>query len=163
MMRNFKKLVAVVAAIGVLGTAGAAFAATSKTPAEIVAGITGKTAEDVTKGRAAGETYCAIASDAGKLDEFKTQMLEQKKVVLDQRVKEGTITQQQADEAYNAIKNNQINCDETGKMGIGMKAGAGFGAGSCGMNNSQGQGNAQGKGMGKGMGGAMGSGRNSTK
>lgn len=139
-MKNFKKLIAAVAVIGVLGTAGVAFAATAKTPAEIVAGLAGKTVESVTKERVAGKTYGTIAKDAGKLDEFKTQMLEQKKSVLDQRVKDGTLTQQQADETYNAIKNNQATCNGTGSTGMGRKAGAGFGAGNCGMGNGQGRG-----------------------
>lgn len=135
-MKNFKKLIAAVAVIGVLGTAGVAFAATAKTPAEIVAGLAGKTVESVTKERVAGKTYGTIAKDAGKLDEFKTQMLGQKKSVLDQRVKDGTLTQQQADETYNAIKNNQATCNGTGSTGMGRKAGAG----NCGMGNGQGRG-----------------------
>ena len=111
-MKKMKKLIAVIAAVGVLGTAGAAYAATVKTPA--------------------GETYGAIAKDAGKLDEFKAQMLEQKKIVLDQRVKDGTLTQQQADEIYNTIKDNQATCNGTGNAQIGKKFGAGRGQGMMG-------------------------------
>lgn len=144
-MRNMKKLIAVIAVVGVLGTAGAAFAATAKTPAEIAAGLTGKTVEELYKERAAGKTYGTIANDAGKLDEFKAQMLEQKKAVLDQRVKEGTLTQQQADEIYNAMKNNQATCNGTGNAQLGKKYGAGFGSGA-------GRGPGMGKGMGRGAG-----------
>lgn len=144
-MKNMKKLIAVVAVVGVLGTSGAAFAATAKTPAEIAAGLTGKTVEELYKERAAGKTYGTIAKDAGKLDEFKAQMLEQKKAVLDQRVKDGTLTQQQADEIYNAIKNNQAACDGAGNAQLGKKYGAGFGSGA-------GRGQGIGKGMGRGAG-----------
>lgn len=153
-MKSFKKLLAVVTVVGIMGAAGAAYAATAKNPAEITAGLTGKTVEDLYQERSAGKTYGTIANEAGKLDEFKTQMLEQKKAILDQRVKDGKLTQAQADEIYNAIKNNQVNCDATGSAGIGRKYGAGFGQGS-------GMGNAQGTGRGAGMrnGGGMGAGR----
>ncbi|MDF2522785.1 MAG: hypothetical protein K0R31_426 [Clostridiales bacterium] len=146
-MKSFKKLAAIITAIGVLGTAGVAFAATALTPAEIAAGLTGKTVEDVTKERAAGKTYGSIANDAGKLDDFQNQMLKQKKAVLDQRVADGTLTQERADQIYKTIESNQALCDGTGTAGIGRKNGAGFGAGSC-----VGQGNGMGRGMGNGFG-----------
>lgn len=156
-MKNFKKLLAVVAVVGVLGTTGIVYAATeAKTPAEVVSGLTGKTVEDVTKERAEGKTYGTIANEADKLDEFKTQMLEQKKAILDQRVKDGTLTQAQADEIYNQIKENQATCDGTGSARIGRGAEAGFGQGSCGGlgmgSGAQGQGRGQGRGMGFGRG-----------
>ena len=144
-MKNMKKLIAVIAAVGVLGSAGAAFAATAKTPAETAAGLTGKTVEELYEERAAGKTYGTIAKEAGKLDEFKEQMLEQKKAILDQRVKDGTITKQQADEIYSTMKNNQANCDGSGNAQLGKKYGAGFGS-------SSGRGQGMGKGMGRGAG-----------
>jgi hypothetical protein len=72
----------------------------------------------------------------------KTQMLEQKKAVLDQRVKDGKLTQEKADEIYNAIKSNQATCDGTGSAQIGKKYGVGFGMGQGagkGMGKCQGQ------------------------
>lgn len=146
-MKNLKKLVAVVAVVGILGAAGAAYAA-AKTPADIVSGLTGKSVEDVTKERVAGKPYGTIANDAGKLDEFKTQMLEERKAVLDQRVKDGTLTQKQADEIYNAMKSNQSTCIGNGNAGIGKRNGAGFGGGVCGMGNGQGRGAGMGAGRG---------------
>lgn len=144
-MKNMKKIIAVIAAVGVLGTAGVAYATATKTPAEIAAALAGKTVEEVNKDRAAGETYGTIVNEAGKLDEFKEQMLEQKKLILDQRVKDGTLTQQQADDIYNAIKDNQATCDGTGNAQIGRKYGAGFGSGA-------GKGQGMGRGMGRGTG-----------
>ncbi len=147
-MKNMKKLIAVIAVIGILGTAGMVYAATVQTPAEIAAALTGKSVEAVNEDRAAGKTYGTIANDAGKLDEFKAQMLEQKKAILDQRVKDGTLTQQQADEIYNAIKENQATCDGTGNAQAGKKYGLGLGKGT-----------GQGQGMGRGMGRGAGMGR----
>lgn len=150
-MKNLKKFIAVIAAVGVMGVAGAAFAATIKTPAEIVSDLTGKTVEDLYAERSDGKTFGAIAAEAGKLDEFKTQMLEQKKAVLDQRVAEGSLTQEQADQIYNNIKTNQAACAGTGTAGIGQKYGAGFGQG-CGL----GRGINRGQGAGIGAGGGLG-------
>lgn len=151
-MKSLKKLVAVVAMVGVLGSAAVVFAATVKSPAEIAAGLTGKSVEEVNKDRAAGKTYGTIAKDAGKLDQFKAQMLEQKKALLDQRVKDGTLTKERADEIYNAIKANQAVCDGTGNAKIGRQKGAGFGSGGCGLGTGEGRGQGQGKGGRMGMG-----------
>jgi hypothetical protein len=147
-MKNMKKMVLLAAAVGIMGSAGAVYAATAKTPADIASALTGKTVEDVVKEKAAGKTYGTIAKDAGKLEEFKVQMLEQKKLMLDQKVKDGVMTQEQADTIYNNIKDNQANCDGTGNSEIGKKCGAGFGKG---MGNGTGNGMKNGKGMGRGM------------
>lgn len=148
-MKSIRKYIAIIVAVGVLGVAGAVYAAELKTPADLVSSLTGKSVSDLNKEREAGKTYGTIAKEAGKLDEFKTQMLEQKKAILDERVKDGRLTQTQADEVYNAIKNNQTTCDGTGSAGIGRKGGARFGQGN-GMGKGAGMGN--GCGMGKGMG-----------
>ncbi|AHF08735.1 DUF2680 domain-containing protein [Dehalobacter restrictus] len=152
-MKNVKKLIALVTVVGVLGVSGAAYAADIKTPAELAAALTGKSLTEVTQERAEGKTYGAIALEAGKLDEFKDQMLEQKKAVLDQRVKDGTLTQQQADQILTRIENNQAVCDGTGSAGIGRGAGAGFGQGKgMGSGRGSGTGSCNGSGFGGGMG-----------
>ncbi len=141
-MKNFKRIIAITASVFIIGAAGKVYAADIKTPAEIVAALTEKSVTDVNQERAEGKTYGAIAWEAGKLDEFKTQMLEQNKAVLEQRVKNGEITQEQADSIYNTIKNNQANCIADGSSMLGGKYGMGFGRG-CGS--------WRGKGMGCGM------------
>jgi len=148
-MKLKTKLIALVATLGVLGVAGTAYAAELKAPADIVAGLTGKTVEEVSAERASGKTYGTIADEAGKLDPFKQEMLEQKKAVLDQRVKEGNLTQEQADALYSAIEKNQTTCDGIGNAQFGMGCGAGFGNG---MMNGQGKGQGFGRGMGCGAG-----------
>lgn len=142
-MKGFKKFVMAFTVLAVIGAGSAVYASAAMTPAEIAAGLTGKSVEALNQERAAGKTYGTIAKDAGKLEEFKSQMLEQKKLILDQRVAEGRFTQERADAIYNSIKTNQANCDGTGNAKIGKNAGAGFG---------QGQGNGMGKGLGKGIG-----------
>lgn len=150
-MKNIKKVIAVVVSVCVIGAAGMAYAAEIKTPADIAAALTGKSVTDVNKERATGQTYGTIANEAGKLEEFQVQMLEQRKAILDQRVKDGEITQQQADEIYNAIKNNQATCDGTGNAKLGKQFGMGRG-------NGQGSGNGQGMRRGAGMGNGRGNG-----
>ena len=148
-MKNLKRFAAVAVVVTVLTTAGVALAAEFKTPAEIVSGLTGKSVESLNTERAEGKTYGTIAKESDKLDEFKAQMLEQKKAILDQNVEDGKLTQEEADEIYNSIKENAASCDGSGSQMIGRKSGAGFGNGA-------------GCGTGKQVGGRMGMGRNST-
>ncbi|MCX7709465.1 MAG: YckD family protein [Clostridia bacterium] len=148
-MKNVKKFVAVLSIVGVLGTAGAVYALEIKTPADVVAGLTGKSITEVNNERTSGKTYGTIAKEANKLDEFKAQMLEQKKAILDQRVKDGTLTQEQADAIYKRIKDNQALCDGTGNEGTGRGCGAGFGNGK-GMGRGLGSGSCTGLGAGNG-------------
>ena len=145
-MKKFKKIAAAGAAVLTVGVmAVTAFAASDyKTPAEIVAGLTGKSVESVTAEKTeSGKTYGTIANDAGKLEEFKSKILENKKAVLDERVAEGQITREKADAILAAIEQNQQNCDGKGSGACGMGQGLGFGAGrGAGKGNSQCAGNA---------------------
>jgi len=139
-MKNLKKMLVVAIVVGLMGAAGAAYAAAAaKTTAEIVSDLTGKTTSELYQERSAGKTYGAIANEAGQLEQFKAQMLEQKKIILDQRVSEGRLTQEQADNIYKTIQSRQANCDGTGNAGMCGNYGAGFGKG-------------QGMGLGNGMG-----------
>lgn len=158
-MMGLKKVAAVVSIAGLLGAGGVAYAATL-TPADIAASLTGKTVDELRVERAAGKTYGTIAKEAGKFDEFKAQMMEQKKAVLEQRVQEGQITQEKADQIITAIEENQATCDGDGQAAIGQKQGAGFGRGNGmgagkGMRKGNGlgygDGYAHGRGMGRGM------------
>jgi hypothetical protein len=147
-MKNIKKIVVYLAVIGVLSTSVVFGVVATRTPADIAAELTGKTVEEVTESRNSGKTYGTIAGEAGKLEEFKTQTLKQKKQVLDQRVKDGDLTQVAADKIYNSIVANQEICDGTGSAGIGKMNGAGFGKGN-------GQGMVRGQGNGAGCGASM--------
>lgn len=129
-MKKFRKLAAIIAAIVVITAVGAVFAAEFKTPAEIVSGLTGKSIESLDAERAEGNTYGSIAAENGKLDEFKAQMLEQKKAILDQRVADGKLTREKADEIYNTLKEKIASCDGTGTPGMGREAKEGMRAGA---------------------------------
>lgn len=74
---------------------------------------------------------------AEQFQDYKDEILANKKAILDQRVKDGILTQEEADEILDAIENNQAYCDGTGNAGIGRGMGAGFG-GMMGYGNGQG-------------------------
>ena len=152
-MKRFMKVTVIMAIIFALGTAGTALAASFQTPAEIVSELTGMTTDQVDSERASGKTYGAIANDSGKLEEFQTQILEQKRAYLDQRVKDRTLSQERADAIYDKIVDAQSSCDGTGGASQGVGCGAGFGAGDgtrgCGAGASRGRG--AGNGMGNGF------------
>lgn len=112
-----------------------------KTPAEAAAGVTGKTVEEViAEKKETGNTYGEIAKSADKLDEFKAEILTIKKDILDQKVADGTLTQEKADEIYKALEENSANCDGTGEARIGQKYGVGFGKGNKSLGTGEGDG-----------------------
>ena len=147
-MKTMKKLVVTGVAVFTLATGSVtAFAASQYlTPAEAVAGLTGREVQSVIDERTqTGKTYGSIANEAGALDEFKVEMLEMKKDTLAARVAAGTMTQEQADAIIARIEANQANCDGTG-------AGCGLNGAGCGMGTGFGQGRGQGgRGMGNGL------------
>jgi len=154
-MKQVLLTVGVVLAIG--ATSVTAFAASAYTsPAEAVAGLTGKSVAAVIEERqSTGKTYGTIAKDAGKLTEFKKENIQIKKDILAKRVAAGTLTQAKADEIIKALEANQATCDGTGTAKIGKSLGAGFGGGNSngnGMRNGSGQGQGRGQGNGCGQG-----------
>lgn len=157
-MKNSKKLLILGMVISILSIPAVAFAADIKSPADIVAALTGKTVTQVTTERATGKTYGTIAKDAGKLDEFKKEILVQKKAVLDQRVKDKNLTQEKADAIYKEVKDNQATCDGTGTDKIGLKNGVGFGKGNGKATMGKGTGTGRANGSGNVRGNARGNG-----
>jgi len=154
-MKNVRKLVIVGAMVTLVGaTSLTAFAASEfSTPAEVLASLTGETVESVIAEKAATEkTYGTLANEAGKLNEFKAEVTEVKKDRLVEKVANGAMTQERANEITAAMLENQENCDGTGTGNDGVRLGAGFGQGSGTM---QGTGDGAGQGnMNKGFGGA---------
>ncbi|MBF7096193.1 DUF2680 domain-containing protein [Alkalibacter mobilis] len=150
---NIKKIITGALVLTVLG-GGAAFAASAQTPAEILADLTGKTVEAVYQEREEGETFGAMAAETENFEAFKTSMLENRKTVLQERVEEGRITQEEADEIYANMVENSEDCDGTGSnMRLGQENGLGFGQGNGnGDGNGQRNGNSEGGGSGNGYG-----------
>ena len=123
-MKNLARVMALAVAAVVLTTAGVALASEFKSPAEILSRISGEPAEDLREQRLEGKPYGEIAEDYDKLDEFRQQMLAQKKAILDQRVEEGYLTREEADEIEQRL--GTFCGDETRGL-CGQGYGAGFG------------------------------------
>lgn len=156
-MKN-KKILTVLAIMTVilLGVASVAYALDYKSNAEIVAGLTGKSVEEVNDARAKGESYGEQAADAKKLEEFKDAKEDQMKARLDELVKEGRLTREEADARLKAMEERMKSCTGTGEN-MGQGAGAGCGLGAGGQRNGTGAGaNA---GTGPRTGGGFGGGR----
>lgn len=144
-----------------------AFAAdTPKNPAEVVAEATGMTVDSVWAERtASGKRFGQIAADNGALEQFKSAMLVNKKARVQERVADGRITQEQADQMVATMEEHQANCDGTGAgdgtcgggmgMGQGLHDGSGMGAG-MGAGSGQGLHDGSGMGAGRGQGGGQG-------
>lgn len=154
-MKNFRKVMtvgAIVFAIGVTSVAGFA-ASIYKTPAEAVAGLTEQTVESVIAERqVSNKSYGTIAAEAGKLDEFKKEIIEIKKANLKTQVEAGKLTQEKADTIIKAIEENQVNCDGTGTEKIGQKEGLRFGSNGLGQGLGNGAKDGQRKGQAEGQG-----------
>lgn len=127
-MKMTKKFIAGCTAAFMLSvTSVTAFAAASySTPAEAAAGITGK-------------SYGAIANEAGKLEEFKAEMLEMKKARISALTADGKITQEQANTILQMLESRQAVCNGTGNNqgGCGAACGMGFGRGQNGRGRRQ--------------------------
>ncbi len=140
----FGATIAAVAAISATAFAASAY----KTPAEVAAAVTGRTVESVMAERVDNnKTYGTIANDAGKLEEFKAELLQMKKDILDNRVSTGSITREQADDIVKALEDAQAICDGTGSGNCTL--GSGVGSNGTGL----GQGCGYGAGGGRGVGG----------
>ena len=156
-MGNIKRIITLGTVILAVGaTSITAFATTThKTPADIIAGLTDKTAEEVVlEKEETGKSYGTIANDAGKLEEFKEEGMQMKKDMLKNAVEEGKITQEKADEITAHMEERQADCDGTRPDKIGKKEGLGFGMGDkehMRQGEGQGKGMRNGEGQGKGM------------
>lgn len=94
-----------------------------------------------------------IAKEAGVLEAFKAKIFDAKKAIIDQRVKDGKMTQQDADKVLSTMKTRMDACDGTstklGRLGMGFGKGDGLGKGR-GMGKGLGMGMGKGRGLGKG-------------
>lgn len=144
-------LMTAIVAVLILGLATVSFAATDwKTPAEILAGLTGQSVEAVQQERSEGKPYGAQAAEANQLEAFRQERLAQAEVRLDQAVTDGQLTQQEADEKLAAMEARSSACDGTGanQGESGLRLGK--------MGGNSGTGNGEGNGEGKSYRGAMG-------
>lgn len=128
-MKTIRKWAAAGVAVLSLGMTSVTALAAVETPVEIVAGLTGQSVEAVIAERTeSGKTYGALASGAGKLEEFRIRMLEQKKSRIEERVELGTMTEERAEAVLAAMETRLADCDGTG---AGNMYGGANGTGVC--------------------------------
>ncbi|MEA5076106.1 MAG: hypothetical protein VB139_07145 [Coriobacteriia bacterium] len=142
----------------VLGSVGVSFAATETTSTnpvvcagakmgqsirdaggrlvDIVAELTGLSADEVQAERAAGKSAADIAEANGSsAEEVVSAALETRKTLLDERVADGTLTQEQADLMYDRMSERlteRVSTDETGRPSWGGMGGGRGGRGGMG-------------------------------
>ncbi len=154
-MKTNKILIIALVLIMILAATVTAFAFTGRRPTEILAGLTGKTNEELAQMRyESGRTYGQIAYEEGEevWEEFRDEMLENKKAILEERVTNGYLTQEEADEILNNIEEMQEYHLENGG-GFGMMRNRSSNGNGFGMGNGFGNGNGFGYGNGMGFGG----------
>ena len=119
-------------------TVGIAAVSAYDTPAEAAAGLTGQSVEQVIAERhETGKTYGEIAGEAGMLEEFESEMLQIRKNILTEKVENGTLTQNEADEILRRFEENSENCDGTGSDRLGQSYKIGFGSGNGNFNGNE--------------------------
>ena len=139
-MKRLNKILFLALVLFAFAAVSSAYAFTFSSPAEIVSNLTGKSAGDIAEQRFdSGKTYGEIAYDENKWAEFREEMLENKKAYLDERVKEGVLSQKEADKYYNYMLEMQEYCDGNGAYGKGTGCGL-RGRGMMGFGQEKGMG-----------------------
>ena len=102
---------------------------------DVVAKLTGLDADEVEDQRHAGTSFAAIAKTKGVTsDELVAEALKVRKQLLDEKVKAGAITQAQADDALDRMKDrlgDRVDSTDAGR-GMGGRGMGGRGQGGCG-------------------------------
>lgn len=97
---------------------------------DVLASMTGLSTDAIQAERADGQSISAIATANGvETEAVVAKALEARKVVLDAKVKDGTITQSQADAAYTQMTERVTERISTNDVGAPSWAGGGRGAG----------------------------------
>lgn len=117
-------------------------ALTGQSKAEKLAELTGKSVSEITSERYDNDkTYGEIANENGVLEEFKAYNYEHKKSIVEEKVNNGLLTEEEAKDILKQIEERQANCDGTGNEnhnGLGLGNGHGQGSGQ-GYRNCQGR------------------------
>ena len=125
-MKKIKNIALALGVTTLVASAGiGVYAAEISSPAEILSRITGTSVEKLYESKGSMR-FGELAEQEGIADEFRQEMLANKKAMLDKKVSEGTLTQEQADEMYKNMVENQGTCDGAGihrgekNLGLGI-------------------------------------------
>lgn len=140
-MKTFKKSLLMGALLTAVA-ASTAFAATSQTtPAEILAGLTGKTTQNIwQERRESGKSFGTMASESGVLGKFQTENREARQARLNEHVAEGRFTKEEAAKIMADFDKRQADCSKGDCTSQGKRGGMGKNQGLH-NNVAKGQGN----------------------
>jgi len=146
-MKKASKLVATMGALVlVAATSIGVYAAEQGSPAQSLSELTGKSVEELYEAKG-DTTFGALAQELEVAEDFRAGMVANKLAIIEERVDQGALTREAADDMIAVIHENRENCDGTGLNQGDAKLGLGFGRG-----NSMGNGNGEKVGGGNGFG-----------
>ncbi|PKM67508.1 MAG: hypothetical protein CVU95_07295 [Firmicutes bacterium HGW-Firmicutes-2] len=134
MKKSRKLVVSMSALVLVAATSIGVYAAENMSPAQTLSELTGISIEELYEAKG-DQTFGALAQELEVEDAFRTDMVGNKLAIIEERVIQGTLTREVADEMIAVIIENQENCDKTGlnqgdqRLGLGFGHGNGMGTG----------------------------------
>lgn len=150
MKKARKLIVSMSALVLVAATSIGVYAAESMNPAQTLSELTGMTIEALYEAKG-DKTFGVLAQELEVADAFRKDMIANKLAIIEERVANGTLTREAADDMIAVILENQENCDGTGLNQGEGKIGLGFGRGH-GMGNGHGFGSRNNSGLRQGFG-----------
>ncbi|MCF8019183.1 MAG: hypothetical protein K9L62_07190 [Vallitaleaceae bacterium] len=156
MKKSRKLVVSMSALVLVAATSIGVYAAENMSPAQSLSELTGMSVEELYEAKG-DQTFGVLAQELEVEDAFRTDMVANKLAIIEERVAQGTITREAADEMIAVILENQENCDGTGlnqgdlRLGLGFGQGNGMGTGER-VGGGRGFGSRNGSGLGQGQG-----------
>ena len=139
-----KILVLTVTVVILLSLGAVVFADSFESPADIFSRLKGITKDEAYELKG-NKTFGDLAKENGVYDDFHKAYLESKKSVIEEKIRNGELTREQADEVLKALEE----CDGTSQKLLGQKYNLRFGQG---QGLGQGNGKRQGQGFGQGKG-----------
>ena len=130
-VRRVLSVVVVAVFVAAAAMMSVAVAADYKNPMDALSGVTGQTSDQIKSELQAGKTPGQIASDAGKLAEYRQALLDMYKAQLDSSVTAGKLTQAQADNMYSQAKSAIDAWDGSSPLILGGMGGRMSGMGDC--------------------------------
>lgn len=113
-MKFPKKIIAATLTLLVLGGGSAAYASAGASSLAVLADAADTSVDTILENREDGETLGSIAAEYGVLAEFQEARLADRIALIQEKVEEGTLTQDEADEIIATMEDHLADCDGTG-------------------------------------------------
>lgn len=127
-MKKMNVAVIFVVAVFFFGAASAAAYSSSDSPVTVLSNLTGKSADILAERKMnTGKSFGQIASEEGKLIEFRHEMFKMKKNLVLKQAEAGAISEKEARDIIADIERCKVCCDGKGSYRLKQKCGVGFG------------------------------------